>query len=96
MLAATRPEPVREAEEVGFIDGVQHIDRRALHKLVFQRGHSERPLPPVGLGDEHSTNRLRSVRTPLQPIGEVLEILFQSLAVVPPRLAVHARGRLPS
>ena len=50
MLAAPRPESVREAEEVRFVDGVQHLDRRALDDLVFQRGNPERPLPPVALG----------------------------------------------
>ena len=91
MLAAPWPEPVREAEEVRFVDGVQHLDRGALDDLVFQRRHSERSLPPVGLGDVHPTHRLRSVRSSLQPFGEVLEIVLQRLAVVPPRLPVHAR-----
>src|ERR1700730_13505895 len=44
-------------------------------------------LPPVGLGDKHFTRRLRSVRSSLQPIGEILEIVLEGLAVVPPRLA---------
>jgi hypothetical protein len=39
------------------------------------------------------THRLRSVRSSLQPFGEFLEIHFQLLAVVPPRLPVHARCR---
>ena len=91
MLAAPRSEPVREAEEVRLVDGVQHLDRGPLDDLVLQRGHADRPLPPVGLGDVHPPNRLRSVRSALQPFGEVLEIALQRLAVVPPRLAVHAR-----
>src|SRR4029077_16566951 len=66
-------------------------DRRALDDFVFQRRYSERSLPPVGLLDKHSTHRLRSVRSPLQPFGKVLEIVFQFLPVVPPRLPVHAR-----
>ena len=86
MLASPRPEPVREAEEVRFVDGVQHLDRRTLDDLVFQRRDSERSLPPVGLGDVHPTHRLRPVRSPLQPFGEVLEVFLQCLAVVPPRL----------
>ena len=77
VLAAPRSEPVREAEEVRLVDGVQHLDRGPLDDLVFQRGHAERSLPPVGLRDVHPTNRLRSVRSSLQPFGEVLEVVLQ-------------------
>src|SRR5229473_2666 len=91
MLASPWPEPVRKPEEVRFIDGIQHLDRRTLDNLVFQHRDSERSLPPVGLRDKHPTHRHRSVRSALQPIGKSLEIFFQLLAVVPPRLPVHAR-----
>jgi len=91
MRAAPRPESIREAEKVRFINGVQHLDRRPLGDLIFQRRHSERPLPPVGLGDVHPPHRLGSVRSPLQPLGEVLEVGLQALPVVPPRLPVHTR-----
>ena len=37
MWTAPGPESVREAEEVGLVDGVQHLDRGALEQLVFQR-----------------------------------------------------------
>src|SRR6266436_6333773 len=95
MLAAPWSEPVRKSKKVGFIDSVQHLDRRALDNFVFQRRYSERSLPPVGLRDKHSTHRLRSVCSPLQPFGKVLEIVFQFLPVVPPRLPVHARRSFP-
>ena len=95
MRAAPRPEPVREAEEVGLVDGVQHLDRRALDDLVLQRGNAERPLPPVGLGDVRPLDRLRSVRPALQPSGEVLEVLLQGLPVVLPRLAVDPGRGVP-
>jgi hypothetical protein len=90
-LAAPRPEPVREAEEVRFIDGVEHLDSGALNDFVFQRGNTERPLPPVFLRDVHPTNRLRPVRATLQPFGEVSKVVLHRLPVVPPRLAVHTR-----
>src|SRR6266404_172024 len=95
MVAAPWSEPVRKSKKVGFIDSVQHLDRRALDNFVFQRRYSERSLPPVGLRDKHSTHRLRSVCSPLQPFGKVLEIVFQFLPVVPPRLPVHARRSIP-
>src|SRR5919108_2342840 len=92
MLASPWSEPVREAKKVRFVDGVQNLDRNTLDDLVFQRRYSERSLPPVGLGYVHPTHRLRSIRSSLQPVGEVLEIFFQLLPVVPPRLPVHAWG----
>src|SRR5438552_16046596 len=91
MLTSPWSETIREAEKIRFVDGVQHLDRRALDDLVFQRRDSERSLPPVGLGDIHPTHRFRSVRSSLQPFGKILEIHFQLLAVMPPRLPIHAR-----
>src|SRR5437667_9761554 len=91
MLTAPRSEPVREAEEIRFVYGVQHLDRCTLGDFVFQRCDSERSLPPVGLRYIHPKHRLRSVRPSLQPFGKVLKIPLQFLAVVPPRLSVHAR-----
>src|SRR5436305_10050818 len=77
MLASPRSEPVRKTEKIRFVDGVQHLDRGTLDDLVFQRRHSERSLPPVGLRYIHPTHRLRSVRSPLQPFGKVLEVPLQ-------------------
>src|SRR6266478_3931766 len=95
MLASPRPEPIRESKKIRFVDSVQHFDRRALDDFVFQRRNSERPLPPIGLGDVHPTYWLRSVRSSLQPMGEVLEIVLEGLAVVPPRLSIDTgRGFL--
>ena len=95
MLATPGPESVGEPEEVGLVDGVQHLDRGPLDDFVFQHGHAERPLPPVSLRDVHPPNRFRSIRPSLQPLREVLEIHLQSLFVVLPRLAVHARDSIP-
>src|SRR5882724_8540727 len=91
MLASPWPEPVRKSKKVGFVDSVQHLDRRTLDDFVFQRRDPERSLPPVGLRDKYPTHRLCSVRSSLQPFGKILEIPLQFLAVMPPRLPVHAR-----
>src|SRR6266852_3578212 len=93
LLASPGPEPIRKAQEVGLVDSVQHLDRRALDDFIFQRRNSERSLPPIGLGDVHPTHRFRSVRSSLQSMGEILEVVLEGLAVVPPRLTVHARRR---
>jgi hypothetical protein len=92
---APRPETIRESEEVVFVDCVQHLDRRTLDNLVFQCGHAERSLPPVGLGYVHSPDRLRSIRSALQPTGKTSQINIQVLSVVLPRLAVHSRCGMP-
>src|SRR5437867_4204939 len=89
MLASPWPEPIRESEKIRFVDSVQHFDRRALDDFVFQCGNSERPLPPVSLGDVHPAHRFRSVPSSLQPMGEILEIVLEGLAVVPPRLSIN-------
>ena len=94
MRAALRSEAVREAEEVGVVDGVEHLDDGALDDLVFQRGNAERPQPPVRLRDVRPPHRLRAVRSSLQPSGEVQEIGLEILSVVPPRLSINARRRV--
>src|SRR5215472_4103591 len=77
----------------GFVNGVQYLDSRALDNFVFQHGYAERSFPSVALVDIHPTHRLRSVRSPLQPMGEILEVFLEGLAVVSPRLPVHTRRR---
>ena len=54
-----------------------------------------RTLPPVVFRDVRSAHRLGAIRSPLQSMGEVLEVLLEVLSVVPPRLSVHPRRRLP-
>src|SRR5438445_2335176 len=95
MLASPRPESVRETKKVGFVDSVQHLDGRTLDDLVLQHRNSERSFPPVPLVDVRPMHRLRSIRSSLQPMGEILEVVLESLAVVPPCLSVHTgRGFL--
>jgi len=95
MLAAPGSESIREAEEVGFVHGIEYLSRRALGDLILQRGDAQGSLPPVGFRDVHPTDRLRSVRSAVQPIGQIPEILFQFLAVGRPRHAVHPRCSVP-
>src|SRR5580692_3936165 len=95
MLASPRPEPVRKSEKIRFVDSVQHLDRRTLDDLIFQRRYPERSQPPVGLRYIHPTHRLGSLRSSLQPMGEILEVVLEGLTVVPPRLSIHtSRGLL--
>src|SRR5207245_1575721 len=59
-----------------------------------QRGNAEWPKLTrfTHLRDVDPTHGSRSVRSSLQPMGEVLEVRFQVLAVVPPGLAVYSCG----
>ena len=90
MRAAPRPEPVREAQEVGLVDRVQHLDRRALDDLSSSVGMPSGRCRPVGLGDVRPLDRLRSIRPALQPSGQVREVCLG-----PPRSAPTSRRRSP-
>src|SRR4029450_10813584 len=51
MRTTPGPEPVREALEIHLIDGVEHLDHRALNDFVLQRRDPQRPKPPIRLPD---------------------------------------------
>ena len=53
----SRAKPVREPEEVAFVDGIEHFGYRTLHQLVFQSGNSEGPLTAIRFGDLDPTHR---------------------------------------
>lgn len=50
MGLTSRPEAVREAEEVHLVDGVEHFGNGPLDDLVFQSRYTQRPLSAVTLG----------------------------------------------
>ena len=94
MLAASGAEPIRESEEILLVDRIQHLDQRALDDLVLQRGDAERALPPVRLRDEPTPRRLRPVGSSVDSAVQVLEADLEVMAVILPRYAIDARGRL--
>ena len=49
VLATSRPEPVREPEEIYLVDRAQNHRDRALDNLVLDRGDRKWTLPPVRL-----------------------------------------------
>src|SRR5690606_3421065 len=89
MRAALRPEAIGEAEEVLFVDHVQHLGDSALDELVLQRRHTQRTLPSIAFWNEHSTHRSCSVRPPLQSPRQLLKVFLQVLPVVTPRLCIY-------
>src|SRR6266545_472357 len=90
MLAAPGSESIREAEKVLLVDGVHHLDRRALDNLVLQRGDAERSLPPVGLGDVDPARWSCSVRSLVQPLVQGTEVILQAGRVLHPRHTVDS------
>jgi hypothetical protein len=86
MRVALGSKTVRKAQEVLFVDRVQHLDYGALDDLVLQHRHTQRALPSVAFGDEHSTHRLGPVRASLEPSRQILKVALQILSVVAPGL----------
>ena len=95
VLAAPGPEPVREPEEVLLVDRVQHRDRRPLDDLVLQGGDRQRALPAIRLRDVPPPGRLRPVRSPMDPIVQILDPALEVCLVVLPRQPVHAGRGVP-
>ncbi len=93
MLAALRPEAVREAQKVLLVDGIEHRHDCALENLVLHCGDAQRPLPPVRLGYVLAPAGLRPVRAPVDSRVQVLEIALQVRFVVLPRHPIHPRSR---
>ena len=96
MGASARPEAVAEAEEIGFINGAQHLGDRALDNLVLQRGNAKGPVTAVGFRNECAANRLRPVSPRVHTITEVPDIALQVLFVSLHRHSIDpGAGRAP-
>ena len=84
VLASARATPIGEAEKVHFVDGMKHLDERCLDDFIFQGRYAQWPLPPIGFGNIGPPRGLCSVRASLEPLGKVLEVGRQFLAVLLP------------
>src|SRR6266568_3966918 len=93
--ATSRSKSVGEAEEVRFVDAVQNRHQGTLDQFVLERGNPERPLPSIRLRYHHPPDRLRSIRSPSQPVGEISDVCFELLPVLAPRFPVYSRCRVP-
>ena len=93
MRRPTGPEPVGKAEEVLFIDGIEHPDNRALDDFVFQRRDAERSLPSVGFGYINPLRGLGPVSPTVELVAQLLQPCFQPHLVLLPTHAVHSRRR---
>src|SRR5512144_79826 len=90
MRAAPSPKSVRDAEKVFLVDRVQQRDHRPLDDLVLQRGDRERALSSVRLGYVNAPARQRPIRSPLDPVAQILELALEVCLVVRPRQPIHA------
>jgi hypothetical protein len=91
MRAASRPEPIREPEEVLLVDRVEHRSRRSLDDLVLQRRDRERALPAVRFWDVNPPRRQCPIRSPLDPCMQILKPALKVCLVVLAGQAVHPR-----
>src|SRR5712671_1867542 len=95
MLAAPRPEPVGEPEEVFLVDCFENRRDRLLDDFVLQAQNAERPFRAISLRNVGSSGRTRSVTAPVHLVVQVLQLLFEVLSVGLPRHAVDARRGVP-
>src|SRR6185312_7698360 len=95
MRIPPRPEAVGESEEVGLVDGAQHLGHRALDDLVLQRRHTERSLTAIGFGDVDSPHRLWPVATSVDPSAKVADVIREPLFVLRHRYPIDPRAGLP-
>ena len=93
VLAAPGPESIGEAQEVDFVDLVEHPHHGLLDDLVLQGRDAQRSLSSVGLRDEDATRRLRPVGALMDPAMEIAEPIFEVDVVLLPGYAVDSRGR---
>src|SRR6266571_3648267 len=83
--------PVRDSEELFLVDRVQQRDHRPLDDLVLQGRDRERALPAVRLGYVDPPRRQCPIRSPLDPVVQVLELALEVCFVVRPRQSIHTR-----
>ncbi len=91
MLASPGTEPIREPQEVLFIDLVEDRDHCVLDDLVLQGCNAQGSLSSVRFGDEGSLGRLRSIRSLVYSTVQVLQSFIQVCFVLLPRDSVYSR-----
>jgi hypothetical protein len=91
---APGPEAIREPEEVLLVDRVEHRRRSPLDDLVLQRRDGQRAPAAVHLGDEPAAGGLRPIRSPVDPLVEVLDPTIEVRLVGLPCHPVHAGSGL--
>src|SRR5207244_6024393 len=90
MRAATGPEPVRKAFEVGLVNLVEYRHHSLLDDLVLQCCDAQGALPPIGLRYVDSSRRLCPIRSTMHPTVQISESIFQSGFILLPLHAIES------
>src|SRR5215467_13967012 len=90
MLAAPRPEAIRESPKVPLVNLIKDGDHGLLNHLVLQCRDPERPLPAIRFRNIHPSRRLRSISAAVDPAVQISEPTFQPSLILPPSDAVHS------
>ena len=104
VLAASRPEPVGEAQKILLVDGFQHRRDRLLDDFVLQAQNVQGPLRAVRLRNIGPFGRAGAVTAPVYPAVQVLQLFFEvfsgrpatSRHRYPARRSVQANGSFAS
>ena len=92
MSRSPRPKPIREALEVLLVDRFQQHDNRTLEHFVGNGWHPDwAGFLAVAFGYLYPKHGRRDIRPALGLIEQVLQVLFQVLAVFRPSLTIDAR-----
>jgi len=95
VLAAPRPEPIGEADEVPLVDRLQHHHDRLLDDLVLQAPDAQRPLRAVRLRDVCPPGGTGTVAALVYLIVQVCQLCFEAFSVGLPHHAIDARRGVP-
>ncbi len=92
MLTALRSKSITEPKKVFLVNLVQYRCRRSLDDFVLEGRDGKWTLTPVRLRYIRSPRRLRPIRSSLNPIVQVLNLLIKICLVGPPRLSIDTGG----
>src|ERR1700682_1372586 len=90
MLAASRSESIREAEEILLVDGLQNVHDGLLDDLVLQAQNAEWPLGTVRLRDVCPSGWARPIAAPMHSIVQVFQFLFERFSIGLPCHAIDS------
>src|SRR5215467_5298556 len=95
MLAAPRTKTVGEAQKVFLVNLVEDGDHGLLDNLVFQGRDPQWALPSIFFLYVHSSRRLRTIHSAMNPTMEIDESILQAGLILLPRHSVYSRRSFP-
>ena len=95
VLAAPRPEPIGEPQEILFVNLVEDRHYRLLNDLVLQSCNTQGTLPSISFRNVGSLGRLRSIRPSMDSAMQVRQLLIQVRLVLLPGHAIYSGRSVP-